>query len=414
MQVPARSAIRASLGCLLALAPACGSEDLEELPDAGTQARDSAGIRIIQNSPPDGSRLPWRIGPEPAVTIGRAEGDEPYLLYRAWDALRLADGRIVVLNDGTQELRVFDADGTHVATWGGAGDGPGEFRSLSAIEPWRGDSIAAWYGPRRGVTVLDANGNFGRNIVLEDGESEQLGMSFEPRATGRDGTILATQNPHLRGTVELQIRGPEGRMVASLGTHPGDARYIANEGTTRAMMYFPPFGARPIQVTWGDLFVQASTGSHEFLAYAGDGALARIVRLGAAPRVPTQAQIDAYIDEEVSWVSPSIPPGEVEQYRAQQRRGWEAVPVAENLPAFSSLVADRADHLWLEEFEPPGEERPGSLWKVLDPEGWALGVIETPDGLAILEIGADYILGRTQDEVGVEYVQLWSLERSPS
>ena len=68
-------------------------------------------------------------------------------------------------------------------------------------------------------------------------------------------------------------------------------------------------------------------------------------------------------------------------------------------------------HLWLEEFEPPGEDRPGALWTVLDPEGRVLGWVETPDGLEIYEIGADYLLGHTRDELGVEYVQLWSMER---
>ena len=336
--------------------------------DTGLQVRDSAGIRIVQNaSPPGGSRLPWRIGAEPAVTVGRAEGDEPYLLNRVTDALRLADGRILVLNNGTQELRVFDGNGTHLATWGGRGEGPGEFRSLAAIEPWRGDSIASWYGPRRGVTLFDENGSFGRNIVLEtDGNSPM---------------------------------------------HPGNERYIANEGTDRSTMYLPPFSARAAQTAWGDLFVHASTGQHEIRAYAEDGTLARIVRLGVVRRAPTQAHIDAYINDRLTWIPPEIPPEEVEQYLTRLRRAWEAVPVAEFLPAFNSLIADRVGHLWLEEFEPPGEERPGARWTVLDPEGRVLGWVETPDGLEIYEIGADYLLGDARDELGVEYVQLWSLER---
>lgn len=377
--------------------------------DTGVQVRDSAGIHIVENAPSSGgSRLPWRISAEPAVTIGRAEGDEPYLLYRVTDALRQADGRIVVLNNGTQELRVFDGDGTHLATWGGRGEGPGEFRSLAAIEPWRGDSIAAWYGPRRGVTLFDENGNFGRNIVIDKDENSLL---FNPKATGRDGTILVSHEPHMYETVEVQIRDPEGKIVASLGMHPGDERYIANEGTDRSTMYYPPFSARAAQTAWGDLFVHASTGQHEILAYAGDGTLARIVRLGVAPRVPTQAHIDAYIEDRISWIPPEIPPEEVEQYLTRQRRAWEAVPVTEFLPAFNSLIADRVGHLWLEEFEPPGEERPGARWTVLDPEGRVLGWVETPDGLEIYEIGADYLLADARDELEVEYVQLWSLER---
>ena len=56
-------------------------------------------------------------------------------------------------------------------------------------------------------------------------------------------------------------------------------------------------------------------------------------------------------------------------------------------------------------------KRPGSLWTVFDPEGRVLGFVETPEGLWIWEIGEDYILGRADDELGVESVQLWPLER---
>ena len=95
--------------------------------DASAQVtRDSAGIRIIENArPADDSRLAWRIGAEPVVSIGEVVGDEAYLLYQANDATILPDGRIVIANTGTNELRVFDAAGMHLATWGGEGEGPG-------------------------------------------------------------------------------------------------------------------------------------------------------------------------------------------------------------------------------------------------------------------------------------------------
>ena len=40
-----------------------------------------------------------------------------------------------------------------------------------------------------------------------------------------------------------------------------------------------------------------------------------------------------------------------------------------------------------------------------------MGFIETPGGLTVFEIGADYLLGRVTDDVGVESVQVWVLER---
>ena len=38
--------------------------------------------------------------------------------------------------------------------------------------------------------------------------------------------------------------------------------------------------------------------------------------------------------------------------------------------------------------------------------------METPAGLEIREIGEDYLLGGKVDELGVESIQLWRLERS--
>ena len=87
------------------------------------------------------------------------------------------------------------------------------------------------------------------------------------------------------------------------------------------------------------------------------------------------------------------------------------MPLVESFPAFRALLVDGLDHLWVREATLPGMDRPAPLWTVFNPEGRVLGFIETPDGLTILEIGADYILGRTTDDLGVESVQVWPLER---
>ena len=82
-----------------------------------TDTRDSAGIRIVENArPAEDSRLPWRIGTEPAASIGEIEGDEPYILHEVTDAVLLPDRRIVVANSGTNEIRLYDAEGDHQAT----------------------------------------------------------------------------------------------------------------------------------------------------------------------------------------------------------------------------------------------------------------------------------------------------------
>ncbi len=124
---------------------ACGDIPNPDSPTPAPRLRDSAGVRIAENPhPPAGSRLGWEIGPEPAVNIGSADGEDPYLFHRVRDMATLSGGRIAVADAPAQEVRIFDPSGVHLATWGGEGEGPGEFRSLRGVARWRGDSVAAW------------------------------------------------------------------------------------------------------------------------------------------------------------------------------------------------------------------------------------------------------------------------------
>ena len=371
-----------------------------------SETRDSAGIQVVENPrPADDSRLPWRIGPEPSVSIGALEGAEPYMLFRAFDATKLADGRIVVANVGTNELRVFDASGTHLASWGGEGEGPGEFTYLRSVEPWPGDSIVAWHAPRFGISVFDAQGNYSRTLTFVQDDATPPMQWFWPESAKRDGTILAAHSPEGGDTVAVQLRDGEGEVRSSFGTHPGREPYIYGEGD-RSMLFWSIFGREPVWATWGDLTVVGNTGRYEVRAFGADGSLARIVRRDHIPRPPTQGDVAAYIEQRVA---SNIRATESE--KAQSRRRYQTVPVAEHFPAFESIMSDALDHLWVEEYKFPGEERPGTLWTVFDPRGKVLGFVETPEGLWIFEIGEDYILGRSLDELSVEYVELWPLER---
>ena len=314
--------------------------------------------RIIENArPPDGSRLDWRIGPRPIVSIGGNDGEDAALFTDATDATILRDGRIVVADRGTSELRVFDSSGIHLATWGGQGWGLGQFTDLYQVEPFRGDSIVAWSRGNGRLTVLDSQGSFGRVLRLY-----------------RDAAHLRFQ----RYLLEPINRDPPAIFGRSLVVTP-----------------------------WGDLLVVSATDRYEIRAFAADGTLARVVRRDHGRRTPTPTQVDAYVEARVARA-----PGETAEERAELRRHYQSVPVADHLPAFGAVMADALDHLWVEEYEVPGEGSSAPLWTVFDPEGRSLGFVETPAGLEILEIGADYIMGRVKDEFGVHFMQVWALERS--
>ena len=390
----------------LTSALACDHDD-QPTNAPGSEPRDSAGIRIIENSrPAGGSRLGWRVGPGPAVSIGAVEGEVPYLFSAATDATTLRDGRIVVVDMGSDELRVFDALGTHLATWGGRGEGPGEFIDLYHVDRWPGDSIAAGDYRNESITVFDSDGNLGRIVRLEsDPFPWDLRALF---ALGlymvtRDGSVLVSRQRHGSDEVDIRILDGEGRLRGSLGRHPGWPSLVQ-----RDMVLYQPIFSRALAVEpWAELVVITPTDHSEIRAFTQTGALARLVRLGQAPRAPEWAHVDAYIEAQVSRVS-----SEDADDRARMRRDYSAVPVAERFPVFTSVIAGALDHLWIEEYEVPGEEREGVVWTVVDPGGRVLGFVETPEGLEIYEIGEDYILGRVRDELEVEYIQVWPLDRS--
>jgi hypothetical protein len=51
-------------------------------------------------------------------------------------------------------------------------------------------------------------------------------------------------------------------------------------------------------------------------------------------------------------------------------------------------------------------------WLVFDPSGVWMGTVELPPNLDLFEVGEDYVLGRSRDEMDVETIRLLRLLRS--
>ncbi len=392
---------------LVTAASMCGiaCQGVESPDGSADQVHDSAGVPIVMNARPvDGSRIGWQIGTEPAVSIGEREGEDPYLLFSASDATKLSDERIVLVNAGSRELRVFDGAGVHVATWGGSGEGPSEFPvSISRIDRLPGDSVIVWSPEYPVLTVLDPTGNAVRRIHLKKRQPDLPADRIVPVAVLGNGSILvSTMLGFTTGeAVLVELRDAEGEFMSSLGTHPGMERHYDLDTFT---VYEMVFGRSLIRQPWGRGIVITPTNRYEIKVFAQDGSLTRIVRRDHVLRTPTATHVEGYIEARVArFADPEA--------RERERRGFELVPVGEYLPSFASVMADALGYLWVEEFEPPGEELPNVLWTVFDPDGSMLGFVETPEELEVYEIGENYVLGRVTDELGVEFVQAWPLER---
>ena len=397
-------------GILVLALCSVGCEDGTGYAGDGPRAvvRDSAGVSIVENAAPaPDSRLPWDFGTAPTFSIGAVDSGEADQLFQVTDATRLGDGRIVIANSGSNELRVFNADGSHAVTGGGRGEGPGEFVSYSpsAVAIWPGDSIAAVnpWGTR--LSLFDAEGNHGRDVSLDATMLNVVdllpdGKVFTSGSGGGLHRDMAGSSGLVRSNAEWGILDADGTLLASLGEFPGSEFYaiFAADGSLEGGRPHP-FGRGTVGAVWGDLVAIGVQDSYEIKAFATDGSLVRVVRRDGDLESPAQADLDDYYARRYA--------DRPDDERTNALNAVRDMPLVEAWPAFSEILSDRAGYLWVREYRT-------AAWTVFDPEGRAQGLVETPPDLRIFEIGEDYILGWVYDELGVEYVQLWSLSRQPT
>jgi hypothetical protein len=370
--------------------------------------RDSAGVTIVENARPDPSHdVQWVVATEPSLSIGALEGDERYQFFRVADALRLGDGRIVVANRGTSEIRLYDPAGQYLDAWGSTGEGPGEFTNLSLVTRWPGDSLLVWDSRQRRLTVFDASGEVGRTFPFGSNETVNRPEFLDVLADGSllvAGSAVVTPDEISSG---LQ-RAPRvfgradhsGQILGSFGTHPGNEAHIQVSPEVVNVIRHP-FARRTVAVAWGGNALISPTDRYELATFDMTGGLVLSARLAHPLEPVTDADMQAFVESQIMEAD--------EEQHARLRQLYRDVPLVETFPAFGEIHVDALDHLWVRDYRPP-PQAPGG-WTVFDPHGRVLGRIDTPPGLDVMEIGEAYILGRATDDFDVEYVQVWGLTR---
>jgi hypothetical protein len=82
------------------------------------------------------------------------------------------------------------------------------------------------------------------------------------------------------------------------------------------------------------------------------------------------------------------------------------------MPAFDELRVDALGFLWVRDPLSPVDAE--GTWHVYGADGRWVGIVTTPTEIGVREIGEDYVLATWQDELDVEHVRLYALNRSSS
>lgn len=326
------------------------------------------------------------------------------------DALRLEDGRIVISNAGTGELRFYDHEGTHLWNAGRHGQGPGEFGEFSSMRLWTGPrgTLIASDGWNNRVNMFRSTGEFLTSVRIEAVPGERPPVIRDGfgdgtwLAVGGSGSLVGAPGEIIQGSWSYFRYNSNGKPAETLAELRDPPRYVHRLGETTHYPYIPLTTRASVAAGSWWLFI-GDGHTHQIERRRLDGTLNSYIRWPESDRRRTAEVYDRYREESLAGAQDQV------QRRLYAHYYDLDLPVPEYLPAFQGLLVDEEGYLWVEGYRLPWENQ--ASWEVFDPDGRWLGTVETPIGLRPYQIGADFLLGRHRDELGVERVLLFELAK---
>ena len=241
------------------------------------------------------------VDPVPVLEIGDTWGDSEEFAFSRIHGIVVVGDSILVLDGQSNEVRVFDHRGDFLASWGGNGEGPGEFLWATGIRAVPEGIVVSDLRLRR-QTYFSLAGEVLRTEAL----GEASGVPLSEAAKLRDGQVIAATSV---------------MMGNELGAHPEralvfmDPRAERIDTITKFFQGFVPFetessygflrpsiGSEGGWVVVGDSLVVVVSGEPPVLRWWGSesGALSEQgrVQLPIQPEPFSRRDEQALLDEE--------------------------------------------------------------------------------------------------------------------
>jgi len=377
---------------LCVLAAACARSP-DRLPTATRY--DSAGIRVVVTPADAGEE--WRLGAAPSLDL--ADGPTSvHSFSRIRGILELQDGRIVVLDGGTCEIRYFSARAEPLHQVGRCGRQPGQFVSLWLVGRGPADELLVWDLETRRFTWLSTAGQPRAFVELPDSFG-----TVTPWYVFADSRVLATvrRTPAaLRGAMQdttvLWDLDPETRQQTRLVSKPG------------VWWWTGPRGREPVPFTGNAVFalranaVAIAAGSEHAVELWSRAGTLQARYIDERPAEPlTRAEISEYRDTELRSMDAAA---------ARDRLAeWNAMPLPAYRLAYDRLLISPDGRIWARDYE--WRDQRDHRWTVFDTSGLAIARVRTPAFLEILELHEDHVLGHGTDENGREHAWVYAIDR---
>lgn len=371
----------------------------------------------------------WNL--EGPLTVIGTEGREDFEFQNVGAGRLLKNGDIIVVDAGAKRILRYSRAGKLIWRYGHDGAGPGEFlmvesavidpagttyisdRRLSRItEISERGRLEAVHSIQPGSTAWWLTGILsGRRVLItqndfESGKEHKLGTVI--RDSVDLGIVTLPRQPTLirfdERTVKPLLRVPDKYVYART--------IMTTSGHAMKIPYPLRFSPRAMVQVWHDQIYVAS--GDNMAVSVHDAAGANVARYEApVDSVPvTKADIERvyrrYIDEvrdeKGNRIGQGDPGGAI-------RRLFDETPTPKFKPAMGYFLVDAEGNAWVGPYEAVPNEATDARWSVFRRDGTDPALVEMPRAFRALHIGNDQVLGIRTDELDVQRLELYRINK---
>lgn len=370
---------------------------------------------------------PVALAAEPVVSIGDVDSDPAYAFTRVTGGVLLGEAEgFVVLETQAREVRRYGPSGVHVASFGRAGAGPGEFALPVALAPAEGDSVHVWDLQQRRLTTLSIQDGGFRTQDFGQAVSG-LGQALANlQGILRNGTLVV-RNVGVRPPpeevpdgvhrfpVELVALTPSGPSAdGPLAVLAGDEIFhltVDGRGHLPIFPVAPIWGLTSPAAARGERVVFGATERVELGLLDPRGDTVGVLTGRATGRPVEPAEIDSLMDVALAGLDApgfrNLPPAARTGILEPQRERIRRAPARNVTPAFDVLQVDSDERTWVRLVGP--RLAPTATWLVFDRDGGPLGAVTIPANIQFLDARDNRLLGVRLGALDVPRVEVWEV-----
>lgn len=318
---------------------------------------------------------------EQIVRIGCVDCAGPALLTTI-RGLEIHASRVYLLDGSAPHVRIFDQSGRPVRSFGGVGDGPGEFRFPIHMAVRQSGELQVFdYGQGR-FTYFDTVGSY-----------------LDTRRVALGEFPVLDSRPDIRVTYIISSR-MRGRPQSVLRLAHGDSapRQVLVDLSDMITMTDPRVVRRPVLAArpGGGFALGSCCEEYRIRLYEEDGTLADEVVRQTPRKRKTESEIEAErsVKERLEGhVRSRLPDAELPRHTVDEYHRH-----------FRAMRFDDQGRLWVHTLRAEGSE---TVFDLFGPGGKYLGELVIQGRANTFAVGNGMLATASRDEIGVEYVTLW-------